>query len=141
MNADRWDIERAETARSPASVEGGLGELRPHGRATRESAIMFDRRSLLAGAAGAFALLASPRGARAQAYPTRPVRVIVAGSAGSPPDTITRIVMQHLSERLGQQFYVDDIAKSERSRPGIPISSRPPYRNEAGHHSDLKPAP
>ncbi|MDC7788801.1 tripartite tricarboxylate transporter substrate binding protein [Rhodoplanes sp. TEM] len=109
MNADRWDIGRAETARSPASVEGGLGEIRPHGCAAREQGILLDRRSLLAGAAGAVALLASSRGARAQAYPSRPVRVIVAGSAGSPPDTITRIVMQHLSERLGQQFYVDDI--------------------------------
>jgi tripartite-type tricarboxylate transporter receptor subunit TctC len=71
--------------------------------------LSLDRRGLVATAAGALAFLASGHGLRAQAYPHRPVRVIVAGSAGSPPDIITRLVMQHLSESLRQQFYVEDI--------------------------------
>jgi tripartite-type tricarboxylate transporter receptor subunit TctC len=44
-----------------------------------------------------------------QAYPTRPVRVIVSAAAGGPSDVIGRIVAQKLSERLGQQFYVENI--------------------------------
>ena len=48
-------------------------------------------------------------GAWAQAYPTRPVRVIVSAAAGGPSDVIGRIAAQKLSERLGQQFYVENI--------------------------------
>jgi tripartite-type tricarboxylate transporter receptor subunit TctC len=44
-----------------------------------------------------------------QAYPTRPVRVLVSAAAGGPSDVIGRIVAQKLSERLGQQFYVENI--------------------------------
>jgi tripartite-type tricarboxylate transporter receptor subunit TctC len=44
-----------------------------------------------------------------QTYPTRPVRVIVSAAAGGPSDVIGRIVAQKLSERLGQQFYVENI--------------------------------
>ncbi|HEY6258111.1 MAG TPA: tripartite tricarboxylate transporter substrate binding protein [Xanthobacteraceae bacterium] len=44
-----------------------------------------------------------------QSYPTRPVRVIVSAAAGGPSDVIGRIVAQKLGERLGQQFYVENI--------------------------------
>ncbi|HEY2226375.1 MAG TPA: tripartite tricarboxylate transporter substrate binding protein [Xanthobacteraceae bacterium] len=44
-----------------------------------------------------------------QAYPTRPVRVIVSAAAGGPSDVIGRIVAQKLGERFGQQFYVENI--------------------------------
>jgi tripartite-type tricarboxylate transporter receptor subunit TctC len=44
-----------------------------------------------------------------QAYPTRPVRIIVSAAAGGPSDVIGRIVAQKLGERLGQQFYVENI--------------------------------
>src|SRR5688572_18846888 len=43
-------------------------------------------------------------------YPTRQVRVIVPYPAGGPTDVIGRMVAQHLSESLGQQFYVDNVA-------------------------------
>ena len=58
----------------------------------------------------AAALLALPlyRCARAQAYPTRPVRLIVSFTPGSAPDIVARLVGQWLSERLGQQFLVEN---------------------------------
>ena len=52
--------------------------------------------------AGAAALPAAYRLAWAQAYPSRPVRVVVGFPAGSGPDIITRLMGQGLSERLGQ---------------------------------------
>ena len=60
----------------------------------------------LAGAALAAPLL--PRVSRAQAYPTRPVRVIVATAAGATTDIIARLMAQFLSERLGQQFIIEN---------------------------------
>jgi tripartite-type tricarboxylate transporter receptor subunit TctC len=58
--------------------------------------------------AGAASLLAAPRAAQAEDYPTRPVRIVVPYPAGIAPDIVARIVAQPLSERLGQQFIVDD---------------------------------
>jgi tripartite-type tricarboxylate transporter receptor subunit TctC len=46
--------------------------------------------------------------ARAQSYPTRPVRVIVGITPGGAPDIVARLVGQWLSERLGQQFVVEN---------------------------------
>jgi tripartite-type tricarboxylate transporter receptor subunit TctC len=66
------------------------------------------RRNFLRLAAGAAALPAVSRLACAQSYPTRPVRVIVATAAGGGNDTIARLVGQWLSERLGQQFVVEN---------------------------------
>src|SRR5467141_758686 len=59
-------------------------------------------------AAGAAALAAIPRVARAQSYPTRPVHWIVSFTAGGPNDIVARIIGQYLSERLGQQFIIED---------------------------------
>ena len=66
------------------------------------------RRRFLRLAAGAAALPALPQMAWSQAYPTRPVRMIVPYPAGIAPDIVTRIVADPLSKRLGQQFIVDD---------------------------------
>jgi tripartite-type tricarboxylate transporter receptor subunit TctC len=66
------------------------------------------RRKFLHLAAGAAALPVIPRIARAQAYPTRPVRVIVGFPAGSSSDITARLIGQWLSQRLGQQFNVED---------------------------------
>ena len=60
------------------------------------------RRQFLHLAAGAAALPAVSRIARAQAYPARPVRIIVGQAAGSGSDTVARLIGQFLSERLGQ---------------------------------------
>src|SRR5262245_30516893 len=66
------------------------------------------RRNFLHLAATAAALPAVSRIASAQAYPSRPVRVIVGFAAGGATDIVARIVGQWLSERLGQQFVVEN---------------------------------
>jgi tripartite-type tricarboxylate transporter receptor subunit TctC len=67
-----------------------------------------DRRTILRLAAGAIALLAAPRMACALDYPTRPVRLIVQFFPGSLGDITARLVAQWISNRLGQQFVVED---------------------------------
>jgi tripartite-type tricarboxylate transporter receptor subunit TctC len=66
------------------------------------------RRKFLHLAAGVAALPAVSRIARAQAYPTRPVRVIVPFAAGGGTDITARVIGQWLSERLGQQFVIEN---------------------------------
>ena len=70
----------------------------------------FPRRTFLALAAGAAALPAMPRMARAQACPSRPVRIIVGFPAGGATDIQARLMGQWLSDRLGQQFIVENRA-------------------------------
>src|SRR5262245_37141344 len=67
------------------------------------------RRQFLHLAAGAAALPAVSRIAWAQAYPARPVRVIVPYAPGGPTDLFGRLIAQKLSEHLGKQFYVENI--------------------------------
>jgi tripartite-type tricarboxylate transporter receptor subunit TctC len=66
------------------------------------------RRRFLHLAAGAAALPAVSGTARAQAYPTRPVRIIVGFAPGGVTDIVARFSGQWLSERLGQQFVVEN---------------------------------
>jgi tripartite-type tricarboxylate transporter receptor subunit TctC len=69
------------------------------------------RRRLLHLAAGAVALPPGSRIARAQPYPSRPVRWIIGFSPGGTTDIISRLVTQHLTEQFGQPFIIE-------SRPG-----------------------
>jgi tripartite-type tricarboxylate transporter receptor subunit TctC len=76
---------------------------------SREGNVMtLSRRSGLRFMLGAVALPALSRLALAQAYPSRPVRIVVGFSAGGPNDINARLISQWLSERLGQQFIVDN---------------------------------
>jgi tripartite-type tricarboxylate transporter receptor subunit TctC len=68
----------------------------------------FPRRRFLHLAAGAVALPAISRIARAQGYPTRPVHLLVGYAAGGVNDIIARLTGQMLSERLGQPFIIED---------------------------------
>jgi tripartite-type tricarboxylate transporter receptor subunit TctC len=73
------------------------------------------------------AALAVPGFAFAQQYPTKPVRIIVPFPAGGQTDIAGRLIAQRLSERLGQQFYIENIAgaggnigmaQAARAQPG-----------------------
>jgi tripartite-type tricarboxylate transporter receptor subunit TctC len=66
------------------------------------------RRRFMHFAAAAAGLPTIASSAWAQTYPSRPVRVIVGQAAGSGSDTVARLIGQYLSERLGQQFVVEN---------------------------------
>ena len=71
-------------------------------------AVKLPRRRFLHLAAGAAALPAVSRIARAQIYPSRPVRLIVPVAPAGASDITSRLIGQWLSERLGQQFVIDN---------------------------------
>src|SRR5258706_3410455 len=71
----------------------------------RESATM----PVLLGILAAMLLLTGVAPSMAQGYPNRPVRVVVGFPPGGPTDVIARLVAQALSDRLGQQFFVENI--------------------------------
>jgi tripartite-type tricarboxylate transporter receptor subunit TctC len=75
-------------------------------------AVKLSRRTSLGLAMGAAALAGFSRSSWALGYPTRPVHIVVAWPAGINPDIIARMFAQSLSERIGQQFIVDN-------RPGV----------------------
>jgi tripartite-type tricarboxylate transporter receptor subunit TctC len=66
------------------------------------------RREFLHLSAAAIALPAASRVARAETYPARPVHIMVGFAAGGPNDISARLIAQWLSERLGQQFIVEN---------------------------------
>src|SRR5438309_7925726 len=98
-------IKTIASAKRPTS----RGNKLPGRQHVREANTMMKlpRRRFLHLAAGAAALPAVSRIARAQNYPTRPVRIIVGYPPGGGADITARLMGQWLSERLGQQFVVD----------------------------------
>lgn len=70
--------------------------------------MILHRRRFLHLAAGAAALPAFSRSAWSQAYPARPVNLVVTFPAGSAPDIIARLAAQQMAERLGQQFVIEN---------------------------------
>jgi tripartite-type tricarboxylate transporter receptor subunit TctC len=67
------------------------------------------RRNILRLAVSAAALPLTPHIARAQTYPSRPVRLIVPFAPGGQTDVVARLVAQHLTEQLGNQFFVENV--------------------------------
>src|SRR3979490_3074184 len=70
----------------------------------------FPRRKLLHFAVGAAALPLLPRAARAQAFPSRPITMIVPASAGGPTDTIGALLLERMQASLGQSVVVENVA-------------------------------
>jgi tripartite-type tricarboxylate transporter receptor subunit TctC len=77
-------------------------------------------------AASTAALPAVSRIARAQAYPTRPVRLLVGYAAGGPADTVARLTAQWLSDRLGQQVVVENRAGAASNIAAEAVARSPP---------------
>src|SRR5262249_5400170 len=104
--------------RSPRMPIRFVPRSRPRGRSWRRradrneaSTLKLPRRRFLYLPWGAAALPARSRIASAQAYPTRPVRLIIGYPPGGSADITARLLGQWLSERLGQPFVIE-------SRPG-----------------------
>jgi hypothetical protein len=99
------------------------------------------RRRFLSLAGGAVAAPILARSARPQAYPTRPVRMIVPLAAGGPTDVFARLIAQKLSDSTGKQFYVENIPgaggswrrsvfnRSEIRPKSLPLKSAPTSPN------------
>jgi len=76
---------------------------------------MIDRRTLAVLLIGAAAVPAAPRVAQAQAYPTRPITLIVPFPAGGPLDTVARIMGERMQVSLGQSVIVENVAGASGS--------------------------
>src|ERR1700731_2895057 len=97
--------------------------------------IRFPRRRLLQLGAGAAAFFAVTRWAWAQAYPSRPVRIIVGFSAGGPTDTLARLMGQWLTERLRQILpRRESTGCGQQSCNGGGREGRTGWSNLAPHH-------
>ena len=84
------------------------------------------RRRFLHLAAGAAALPAVSRSAWAQAYPARPIRIVVGVPAGGTTDVTARLMGQWLSERLGQQFLIENRAGAAGNIAADAVAKAPP---------------
>ena len=80
----------------------------------------------LAGAVVALPALPAPRRAAAQAYPARPVHLIVGQAPGSSSDIVSRLIGQRLSEKLGQQFLVENRAGAGTNIATEAVVNAPP---------------
>jgi len=92
----------------------------------------YPRRRFLQLAVGAAAIAAHPSVLWAQAYPTRPVRLVLGYAPGNAPDIVSRLMAQWLAERLGQPFYVDN-----RPGAGSNIGTEAVIRAPADGHTLL----
>src|SRR5947208_993570 len=109
--APTWRAERLRGVRRPLrSGHPPLGALLAAAQPVWEGSMKLPRRKFLRLAAGAAALPAVSRMARAQTYPSRPLRAVVAFAPGGVTDTFARLMAQKLTERLGKQVYVENIA-------------------------------
>jgi len=84
------------------------------------------RRRFLGLAAAAAALPSASRAVRAQAYPSRPVRAVVAFAPGGVTDTFGRLMAQKLTEQFGKQVYVENIAGASGNIGTGQVAKAPP---------------
>src|SRR5262249_61367589 len=93
------------------------------------NAMQLPRRTFLRLAAGAAALAPSWRIARAETYPSRPVRIIVGVPASGTLDLVARLIGQWLSERLGQQFVIEERPGAATNPGPAMVAQGPPPRH------------
>jgi len=84
------------------------------------------RRRFLHLAAGSATLPALPRIARAEAYPSRPVRMFVGSTPGAAPDVAARLFADWLSKRLGQPFVIENRPAGGGNLAAEPVVRAPP---------------
>jgi tripartite-type tricarboxylate transporter receptor subunit TctC len=94
--------------------------------ALRGVGMKFPRRQFLHFAVGAAALPVLPRLAHADAYPSRPVRMLVGSTPGAAPDVVARLFGQWLAERLGQPFVVENRPAGGGNLAAEPVVRAPP---------------
>jgi tripartite-type tricarboxylate transporter receptor subunit TctC len=87
-----------------------LGPPHPRDHTQQGITIMFRRRSGVLATISAIATAFAANVASAQSWPTRPLTMVVPFAAGSASDTLGRILAAHLSEVLGQQVIIENIA-------------------------------
>ena len=95
----------------------------------RRLVIQHPRRQVLSLAAGAAALPAVSRISWAQAYPTRPVRIIVGFPPGGGSDITARLMGQWLSERLGQPFIIENRVGASGNIATEAVVRAPPHQD------------
>src|SRR5882672_10447873 len=94
---------------------------------SKERGIMnLPRRQFLHLAAGAAALPAVSRVARAQGYPTRPVRMIAGFPAGGSVDVLVRIIAEQLKNKFGQPFVVENRPGAGGNLGIVAVTGSPP---------------
>src|SRR5262245_25776046 len=100
---------RNRNGEAPAELSSTRDDLRDFLQDQETSVMKLVRRHALAAAGAMIAVLAASPIVWAQSYPARPVRVIVPFAPGGATDIIGRPILQELSKRLGQQFYVENM--------------------------------
>jgi tripartite-type tricarboxylate transporter receptor subunit TctC len=94
--------------------------------ADQRDVMKIPRRQILSLAAGAATVTAFSEAARPEAYPARPVRIIVGFPAGGPSDILARLIGKWLSERVGQQFFVENLSGAGSSIAAEAVVRSPP---------------
>ena len=101
-----------------------------------------DRRRFVFGTtAAALSAVAAPQSASAQAYPSRPVRVIIPFTPGGAPDVLLRLVAQKLSEKWGQGVVVENRAGGNTLTGTVAVTKSAPdgYTLLHDRRPDLRP--
>src|SRR5262249_12835512 len=106
-------------------------------KARAEEAVNLRRRQFLHLAAGVAALPVVPRIARAQTYPSRPVRIIVPFAPGGSGDYVARLIAEYLTRSLGQQIVVEN-RTGAGGMLGVEMAAKSPPDGHTFIHTDEK---
>ena len=119
-----------------SQYQGGIKRRVAH--IAEKEAMKLPRRQFLHLAAGAAVLPAVSRVARAQTYPSRPARIVVGFPAGGATDITARLMAQWLSDRLGQQFIIENRPGASNIALQAAVNSQPDGHRGGGGDIDHK---